>query len=78
MRRKGVPCEPHPNTAESLVKKGYLVRSLDELESGVVKPELQEVKHVDVLPKVDIVITPKEKPPKKVKPKRNSKKVAKK
>lgn len=46
-KRKGVPCEPHPKTAESLVKKGYLVRSLDEL-NAVKQVEEHAEKQVDV------------------------------
>ena len=46
-RRKGVPCSPHPKTAESLVKKGYLVCSLDELNA--VKQVEEQVDVADVL-----------------------------
>lgn len=80
MRKRGVPCEPHPNTAESLIKKGYLVRTLEELYDDGVKAPLEEkaLIHPDVLPPVVVSVTPREKPAKKVKPKKNSKKVTKK
>ena len=38
-RRRGIPSNPHPNTAESLVKKGYLVRSLAELDGNKAEEE---------------------------------------
>lgn len=52
-RRKGIPCEPHPKTAESLVKKGYLVRSLSDLQEKVIDipdSEIVVVKEVKVKP----------------------------
>lgn len=52
-RRKGIPCEPHPKTAESLVKKGYLVRSLSDLQEKVIDipdSEIVVVKEAKVKP----------------------------
>jgi hypothetical protein len=84
-RRRGVPCEPHPSTAESLVKKGYLVKTLDEAFGRViVEAEKVEVVHPDILPTITVEVrdTPKDerkpKAEKKVKPKRVVKKVTKK
>jgi hypothetical protein len=84
-RRRGVPCEPHPATAESLVKKGYLVRTLDEAFGRVIiEAEKVEVVHPDILPTITVEVRDipkverKPKAEKKVKPKKNSKKVTKK
>lgn len=83
-RRRGIPCEPHPNTAESLVKKGYLVRTLDEALGRVTADTEKVVQHPDVIADVVVEVRDipkierKPKAEKKVKPKRVVKKVTKK
>jgi hypothetical protein len=83
-RKRGVPCEPHPATAESLIRKGYLVKTLDEALGRVAVETEKVVEHPDILPTVTVEVRDipkverKPKAEKKVKPKRVVKKVTKK
>lgn len=71
-RRRGVPCEPFEKVAEKMVLRGYLVRSLEELNQvDEVKPkelpkQEEETENVETEPVYEVTLTKPEKPAKPV------------